>query len=123
MHAYTYVHIHYTLHAIYPLPQFAKIIGHDNIKQQLRRFHKKVQLDEVRKSNGRGKNQNGLYHMIFQGPPGTGKTSMAHLVAKVLQKMKLLKSQKVVFVNNALELLAGFSGQTASKASKQCLQC
>lgn len=100
------------------------------------------------------------------GPPGTGKTTMANLVAKVMLKMKLLKTDKVivsyriricwhiavpqcdflefltvlvpsrwvgvhisfnirfcqvVFVNNALELLAGYSGQTSGKVDAKVL--
>jgi SpoVK/Ycf46/Vps4 family AAA+-type ATPase len=74
-----------------------------------------VQLDDIREANRRLQQRDGRYHMIFAGPPGTGKTSMASLVAKIMTKMKLVKSPKVVFVNNSLELLAGFSGQTAGK--------
>jgi stage V sporulation protein K len=95
--------------------EFNKVIGHAGIKQQLRRFYKKVQLDSIREANGRLKNKQGCYHMIFQGPPGTGKTSMANLVAKVMVKMGLTTTPKVVFVNNALDLLAGYAGQTAGK--------
>merc|ERR1711963_712784 len=95
--------------------EFSKIIGQESIKEQLKQFHKKVQLDEIREKNGNLTSKNTLYHMIFQGPPGTGKTTMANVVAKVMLKMQLVKSDKVVFVNNALELLAGFAGQTPKK--------
>jgi hypothetical protein len=51
--------------------EFKRIIGHDNIKQQLRAFYKKVQLDQIRAAAGRGgKPSTTLYHMIFSGPPG-----------------------------------------------------
>lgn len=58
---------------------------------------------------------------------------MANLVAKIMVKMKLIKTDKVrlhphenagllskfllqvVFVNNALDLLAGYAGQTPGK--------
>ena len=46
---------------------------------------------------------------------GTGKTTMANVVAKVLVKMKLLSTDTVIFVNNPLELLAGYVGQTPGK--------
>lgn len=100
--------------------EFARIIGHDNIKQQLRAFYKKVQLDQIRAAAGRGgKPSTTLYHMIFSGPPGTGKTTMANVVAKLFCKMKLTETDKVVFVNNALELIAQYSGQTPVKVDKK----
>ncbi len=99
--------------------EFAKIVGHDAVKKQLRKFYKKVQLDRIREENGRLKQKSGVYHMIFAGPPGTGKTSMANLVARIMLKMQLVASQKVVFVNNSLELLAGFAGQTAGKVDSK----
>ena len=40
---------------------------------------------------------------------------MANLVAKIMLKMKLVSSDKVVFVNNALELLGSYVGQTPAK--------
>jgi Holliday junction resolvasome RuvABC ATP-dependent DNA helicase subunit len=78
--------------------EFKRIIGHDSIKQQLRAFYKKVQLDQIRAAAGRGggKGSPPLYHMIFSGPPGTGKTTMANVVAKLFCKMKLTESDKVI---------------------------
>lgn len=171
--------------------EFAKIIGHDGLKKQLRQFYKKVQLDQIRIKAGKEKDAKRLYHMIFSGPPGTGqcstaqrsagaaaaredtkqrrgsddaatsgrqenscerlqrvpcsclsllltslsfvclallslrccfpaasiqgKTTMANLVSKIMLKMKLVSSDKVVFVNNALELLGSYVGQTPAK--------
>jgi SpoVK/Ycf46/Vps4 family AAA+-type ATPase len=45
----------------------------------------------------------------------SGKTTMANVVAKIMLKMKLMQTDKVVFVNNPLELLAGYVGQTPAK--------
>lgn len=52
--------------------EFARIIGHDGLKKQLRQFYKKVQLDQIRIKAGKEKDAKRLYHMIFSGPPGTG---------------------------------------------------
>ena len=55
--------------------EFDRIIGHENIKQQLRQFYKKVQLDDIRLKNNKDGNKHAdkdkvsrLYHMIFSGP-------------------------------------------------------
>jgi DNA polymerase III delta prime subunit len=76
---------------------------------------KKVQLDKIRQGAGVKGDTKTLYHMLFMGPPGTGKTTMANLVAKLLRKMELVKNDKVVFVPNALNLIAQYAGQTAPK--------
>jgi hypothetical protein len=48
--------------------EFAQIIGHDSLKDQLRQFHKKVQLDVIRrKADPKQKRAAGLYHMLFMG--------------------------------------------------------
>ena len=52
--------------------EFGRIIGHEGIKQQLRQFYKKVQLDRIRAAHGKERDSKRLYHMIFSGPPGTG---------------------------------------------------
>jgi len=95
--------------------QFNKIIGHDQLKAQLRQFHKKVQLDVIRQEAGGAKEKKRLYHMLFMGPPGTGKTTMANLVSKIMVKMKLIETDNVVFVDNALDLIVGYVGQTPAK--------
>ena len=40
---------------------------------------------------------------------------MANVVSKIMLKMKLVSNDKVVFVNNSLELLGSFVGQTPAK--------
>lgn len=40
---------------------------------------------------------------------------MANLVSKIMLKMKLVSSDKVVFVNNSLELIGSYVGQTPAK--------
>ena len=151
--------------------EFERIIGHDELKLQLRQFYKKVQLDRIRQAHGKEMDHKRLYHMIFSGPPGTGhtmhathahllhththprthlhsynaprrttrltadppphvcgvcrcagvrvcvlgKTTMANVVSKLLLRMQLVQSSTVVFVNNSLELLGSYVGQTPMK--------
>ena len=61
--------------------EFSRIIGHDSIKQQLRQFYKKVQLDRIRAAHGKERDSKRLYHMIFSGPPGTGNQTHALTLA------------------------------------------
>ena len=95
--------------------EFSRVIGHAGIKSQLRQFYKKVQLDRIRQAAGREADGGRLYHMIFSGPPGTGKTTMANVVSKLLLSMQLVRTSSVVFVNNSLELLGSYVGQTPQK--------
>ena len=47
---------------------------------------------------------------------------MANLVSKIMLKMKLVSSDKVVFVNNALELLGSYVGQTPAKVDAKVME-
>lgn len=51
---------------------------------------------------------------------GTGKTTMAKVMAKIMVKMGLLETSRVVFVNNALELIGGHVGHTAPRVDSKC---
>jgi stage V sporulation protein K len=96
--------------------EFKRIVGQEVIKDQLRKFYKKVLLDQYRKKKNDSKR---LYHMIFSGPPGTGKTTMAKVVSKIMLKMKLVQNDKIVFVNNALELIGKYIGHTPGKVDEK----
>ena len=45
---------------------------------------------------------------------------MAKVMAKIMVKMGLLDTNKVIFVNNALELIAGHVGHTAPRVDAKC---
>lgn len=47
---------------------------------------------------------------------------MANLVSKIMLKMKLVSSDKVVFVNNSLELLGSYVGQTPAKVDAKVME-
>ena len=56
-----------------------------------------------------------LFYFIKLYVIGTGKTTMANVVATIMLKMKLVSTDKVVFVNNSLELIGSYVGQTPAK--------
>jgi len=75
--------------------EFAKIIGHDSLKKQLRQFYKKVQLDQIRIKAGKEKDGKRLYHMIFSGPPGTGEQCGGRARPAALRKPELIRLRSV----------------------------
>eukprot|EP00606_Chrysophyceae_sp_TOSAG23-5_P001390 GSChrysophyteH2.ASY1.ANO1.1317.1 assembled CDS len=99
--------------------EFKKIIGLDSLKQQVRKFHRSIELDQQRRKAGllNHKKSSEKYHMIFQGNPGTGKTTMGRLIATLMKKIGILPSDLLVEVQRDL-LVAEYVGQTAPKTQK-----
>ncbi len=100
--------------------EFSRIIGLESLKQQLRKFHRSIELDQHRRAAGLlrgGKTTSEKYHMIFQGNPGTGKTTIGRLIANLLKKIGILQTNKLVEAQRDL-LVAEYVGQTAPKTQK-----
>lgn len=58
-----------------------------------------------------------LGHFIFTGSPGTGKTTVARVMAKVLNRLKLLTCNKLV-ETSGLSMTGQFVGQTKTKVAE-----
>ena len=58
-------------------------------------------------------------HMAFLGSPGTGKTTVARLFARIMKDLGLLSVGHLV-ETSAGDFIAGFVGQTRSKAAAVC---
>lgn len=98
--------------------QFARVIGLDKLKDQLRVFQRSILLDKKRCEGGHDvKSGSEKYHMIFQGNPGTGKTTVARLVADLLKRIGIIEENLLVEVQRD-KLVAEYVGQTGPKTQK-----
>jgi len=99
--------------------QLGEIVGLEDLKDQIRQFHRSMMLDEMRRKRGFAVDSGGgKYHMIFQGNPGTGKTSLGRLMAKLLKRVGIAQKDTLNEVQRD-QLVAGHIGQTAGKTQKE----
>ena len=97
--------------------QLDQVIGLELLKQQIRQFHHSIVMDQKRRETGHNVKTVGKYHMIFQGNPGTGKTSLARIIAQLLHRIGIIKSDVLVEVQRD-KLVAEYVGQTGPKTQK-----
>ena len=95
------------------MESLSRLIGIENVKQQVKDFIAMVELNQKREDQGL--ESSGLtLHSLFLGNPGTGKTTVARLIGKVLYQKKVIATNKFIEVSRT-ELVAGYVGQTAGK--------
>jgi stage V sporulation protein K len=109
--------------AVKPLPSvdhFADIqkelepmVGMDNVKSLVYEIYALLYVSRMRSEAGLFGGSH-VYHMIFKGNPGTGKTTIARIVAKLLQKMGVLTKGHLIEVERA-DLVGEYIGHTAQK--------
>jgi SpoVK/Ycf46/Vps4 family AAA+-type ATPase len=70
------------------------------------------------------KNGNQEYlHTVIYGAPGTGKTTVAKIIGKIYQTMKILSPDGPIKIAYRDDFVAGYLGQTATKTRKLLNSC
>ncbi len=94
------------------------IIGLEDVKKLLRSQYKLIVAEEKRKSVGVNTKIEQNLNMVFAGNPGTGKTSIARLVADMLNIMGLLKVGQLIETDRS-SFVSEIQGETAKKTEKK----
>ena len=93
------------------------IIGLEEVKNLLRSQYKLIVAQEKRKSVGVETEIEQNLNMVFAGNPGTGKTSIARLVAEMLNSMGLLKIGQLVETDKS-NFVSEIPGETSKKTEE-----
>ena len=80
--------------------QLEKIVGMENVKEQLRKWNNYIEFAKKTKKKGINICDN-YFHMIFEGNPGTGKTMIASVVANMLYSIGIIPTNKLVTLSAA----------------------
>ncbi|RAI97059.1 SpoVK/Ycf46/Vps4 family AAA+-type ATPase [Paenibacillus pabuli] len=95
------------------LDQLEKLIGLDDIKDEIKRILNFIEIEQKRIDKGISSEKMSM-HMIFAGPPGTGKTTVARIVGKFLKGIGILSNGHFIEVDRG-HLIGEYVGQTAPK--------
>lgn len=91
------------------LQELDALIGLGSVKQQIHNIVKIVQ--------NRGADSLPCMHMVFTGNPGTGKTKIARILARILQALGVLKTDRFIETDRS-GLVARYVGHTALKTKE-----
>lgn len=95
---------------------FAKIIGMEDVKRQVRELDQYLRIRNKLKDAG-AKLPDFNLHMMFLGNPGVGKTSIARIIAKTLFELGFCREEKLVEVTSK-DLIGAYGNQTGIKTNR-----
>lgn len=98
--------------------KLSSIVGLTEVKNLLRNQYKLIIAQEKRKSAGVSTKIEQNLNMVFAGNPGTGKTSIARLVAEMLNSMGLLKVGQLIETDRS-SFVSEIPGQTSTKTEEK----
>lgn len=98
--------------------RLSEIVGLSEVKNLLRSQYKLIVAQEKRKSAGVSTKIEQNLNMVFAGNPGTGKTSIARLVAEMLNSMGLLKIGQLVETDRS-SFVSDIPGETSKKTEEK----
>lgn len=99
------------------LHELDALVGLNQIKQDVRELINFLRIQQERQKHGLNAAPLSL-HMVFTGNPGTGKTTVARILGTVLGALQVVSSGHLIETDRS-GLVAGYLGQTGSKAHKK----
>lgn len=88
-----------------------QIVGLEEVKDYILSLENLLKVQQIREQKGLKTNTISK-HMFFLGNPGTGKTTIARILAKYLQALKVLSSGQLIEVSRQ-DLVGKYVGHTA----------
>ena len=95
------------------LAELDTLIGLEEVKTQVRKIAAFAKMKKDFEAQGKSKLSLAL-NMEFSGNPGTAKTTVARILAGILNQIGILQSSELIEVGRA-SLVSGYAGQTAER--------